>query len=453
MKKISTKLSVAMFVLTVVVLAFVGATVIINICVDYYKEFDNSVSLVFETDAFASVCERAKGDKDIIFEYITQNEAVLCRDSKKECYILQDSNIVKSTVSGGIVEYTPNLLAVLSGGVSGGNDITKGKPDFAVHTGYGTILYVRDTCEDLYSQIANISVLFLQALVIGVLFTIILGFVISKRLTKSLKLLEEGARNMQKGDFLPVQVKSRDEVGSLCEVFNEMGEQIQSDFDRFEKIEKSRREFVANVSHELKTPITVIKSYAETLRDLQADADTQKQFLTVIDSEADKMSDIVTQLLKISRLEGEGAVSEYVDVNALVSEILEELCFNIKEKRLSVLISGKCTLLTDTQKVKTILLNLITNAIKYSEQDGEINICLTDGKISVIDCGIGIGESDLPHIFERFYRTDKARGRDTGGTGLGLAIAKECADIIGATLTVKSVPFESTEFTLEFENE
>lgn len=454
MKKISTKLTLAMLCLTVAVLAFVGAALILSMTLDYYRDFTHTVELLFETDRFAQVCEDAAGDKDVIFKYVTDNEAVLCSNSNKECYVLINGNIVKSSVSGGLVELSDNLRAVLDGGVSTECTLTSDALDFAVHTGYGTVLYIRDTRAELYAQIRSTTFLFLQALALGVVLALVLSIVISRRLTASLKKLEQGARLMRGGKFRRVETASKDEVGALCTVFNEMGEQIQADYAEFERIESSRREFVANVSHELKTPLTVIKSYSQTLSAMDVDRDTSREFLGIIDSEIDRMTGIVAQLLKLSQLESKSTVlSESVDIGALVSELLSTLDIKIKEKSVDVTVTGGCTLTSDRNKIKTILLNLISNAVKYCNEGGKVEIEMDRHSVRVRDNGIGISKEDLPRVFERFYRTDKARGRDTGGTGLGLAIAKECADSIGATLSVQSVQHKYTEFKLEFNND
>ena len=278
------------------VLSFVGVMLIINMTLDYHRDFDRAVTAVFENNSFATAKENGI---DAIEQYILSEWDGLCRDSDKEYYILSNGNIVKSSKRGGIVEMTSNLKVVLSGGVSRTPDITSDALDYAINTGNGVVVYILDTKTDLYASLKNIAFLFIQALFIGILIAALLSFIISKRLTASLGRLEEGAKRMSKGDFTAITVKSRDEVANLCDVFNEMGKQIQNDFNEFERVEKSRREFVANVSHELKTPLTVIKSYSETLCSTKVDADTEHQFLSVINSEVDRMTDIVGQLLKV----------------------------------------------------------------------------------------------------------------------------------------------------------
>lgn len=453
MKKISTKLNLAMLLITAAVLAFVGIALMINMTLGYYRNFGRTVSLVFESERFHDICRDFDGDIAPLVEYLDSMESVLCQNSQKDYYILKDGNVVKSSRTGGILKMTDNLRSVLNGGYSSDRDITSDALDFAFSPGRGVVVYVIDTRRELYSQLRDVSALFLQALIIGVALAAALSFIISKKLTASIKKLEEGARGMSRGQFSKIEVKSRDEIGSLCRVFNDMGEQIQNDFDEFERAEAAQREFVANVSHELKTPLTVIKSYTQTLRNLDVDRKTADSFLSTVENEADRMAGIVGQLLHLSRLEQQTAAKEETELFSLCSDVANSLKIESEKKGLVVYITGGCTVLSDRELIRTVIYNLMSNAVKYSRPGGEISIKITDGdrpEISVFDNGEGIPPQDIEHIFERFYRVDKARARGTGGTGLGLAIAKKSAENMGASLSVKSEPGKYTEFTLKF---
>ena len=453
MKKISTKLNLAMLLVSFSVLAFVGAALIFNIVLGYYRDFENAMTLVFQSERFYDICRDFDGDIQPVIDYLDASENVLCQNSEKNYYILKDGNIIKSSHTGGILKMTDNLKQVLQGGYSSDRDITSDALDFAFNIGRGYTVYVADTRRELFSQIRDIAILFAQALMIGFALAAALGFIISKRLTASIKKLEKGALDMSHGNFSKIEIKSRDEIGSLCKVFNEMGEQIQNDFDEFEKAEAAQREFVANVSHELKTPLTVIKSYSQTLRKVETDAQTRNRFLTTIDNETDRMTQIVSQLLYLSKLEQQPVVNESLSLFELCSQIAGSLRIESDKKGLFVYITGDCIVYSDRELIKTIIYNLLSNAIKYSHPGGDINITVKDkpyAAVCVKDNGCGISPEDMEHIFERFYRVDKARGRNTGGTGLGLAIAKQSAAMINATLTVKSKQGEFSEFTLKF---
>ncbi len=248
-----------MLLVTAAVLAFVGAALIINIMLGYYRNFERTVTLVFENERFFNICRGFDGDISPLLEYLEASDSVLNQNSQRDYYILKDGNVIKSSRTGGILKMTSNLKQVLDGGYSTDRDLTSDALDFAFSLGDGYTVYVVDTRGELFSQLRDVSLLFLQALLFGVALAALLSFFISKRLTASIKKLEKGARDMSRGQFSEIEVKTHDEIGSLCTVFNEMGRQIQNDFDEFERAERAQREFVANVSHELKTPLTVIK--------------------------------------------------------------------------------------------------------------------------------------------------------------------------------------------------
>ena len=228
------------------------------------------------------------------------------------------------------------------------------------------------------------------------------------------------------------------------------------DITNQQKLENARREFVANVSHELRTPLTTVKSYAETLMDMPIDdKDTQNRFLATIAAEADRMTRIVKDLLTLSRLdEGQYQVKpfERVNLSELVSDIVEKMFFAAKEKHQEMSLSAKKTpiyVMTDRDKLEQVIINIVSNAVKYTHENGKIEISIEkvykDAYIKVRDNGIGIPKENLPRIFERFYRVDNARSRETGGTGLGLAIAKQIMNQLGGNITISSTYGEGTD--------
>lgn len=231
---------------------------------------------------------------------------------------------------------------------------------------------------------------------------------------------------------------------------------VVHDITNQQKLENARREFVANVSHELRTPLTTIKSYAETLMDMDIDdKDTQNRFLGTIANEADRMTRIVKDLLTLSRLdEGQYQIKpfERVNLSGLVSEIVEKMFFAAKEKHQEITLRAKKTpiyAMTDCDKLEQVIINIISNAVKYTPENGKIEVSCEkvykDAYIKVRDNGIGIPAENLPRIFERFYRVDNARSRGTGGTGLGLAIAKQIMNQLGGNITINSTYGEGTE--------
>lgn len=223
------------------------------------------------------------------------------------------------------------------------------------------------------------------------------------------------------------------------------------------RLDNMRKEFVADVSHELKTPITSIMGYSDTLLECEYDEETRKKFLTVISSEARRMAKLVTDLLTLSRYDNKKVTQEVTsfDLGELVKKCQEKLRFEIEKKGHNVecfVTASVPPVIADKYGIERVILNILSNAIKYTPDNGTIKVYVgfvyNDAYIKVIDNGIGIPESDLTRIFERFYRVDKARSRELGGTGLGLSIAKEILDKNKGSIDIKSKVGKGTEVVI-----
>lgn len=229
---------------------------------------------------------------------------------------------------------------------------------------------------------------------------------------------------------------------------------VIQDITEHVKLDNMQKEFVADVSHELKTPITSIMGYADTLLEGEYEKETQDKFLNVIASEARRMARLVTDLLTLSRYDSnkKGTQKESFDLGDLVKRCQEKLGIEIQKKNHNVscfVTADVPPVYADKYDIERVVLNILTNSIKYTPEGGEIKIYVgfvyNDAYIKVFDNGIGIPEEDLNRIFERFYRVDKARTREMGGTGLGLSIAKEILDKNGGSIDIKSVVGQGTE--------
>lgn len=227
------------------------------------------------------------------------------------------------------------------------------------------------------------------------------------------------------------------------------------DITEMRKLETMRRDFVANVSHELKTPLTSIKGFVETLLSgALSDKENSRHFLEVIRNHTDRLSSLIDDLLDLSHIESKEIKLD--DRKFHVKDLMDEVLFafksQVKKKGVDVEnnISPDLLLKADKQKIEQVFTNLIDNAIKFNKQNGSINIYsvpLGDSlKIIVEDSGIGIPERDLGRIFERFYRVDKARSRELGGTGLGLAIVKHIIELHKGSVGVESVEGLGSKF-------
>lgn len=229
------------------------------------------------------------------------------------------------------------------------------------------------------------------------------------------------------------------------------------DITTLRQLEKMRQDFVANVSHELRTPISTIKGYAETLLDgALDDRDNARDFLKIICSDADRLAKLIEDLLDLSKIES-GKLELHlnrIDLGPMIQQAVGHFRNQIHTKSLSVAIDiqkGLPDVLAEEGLIAQVLLNLIDNAVKYSDENGKIMISAHPDqgfvRLDISDTGIGIPQEDIPRVFERFYRVDKARSRELGGTGLGLAIVKHIIQAHHGDVTVKSILGKGSAFS------
>ncbi len=234
---------------------------------------------------------------------------------------------------------------------------------------------------------------------------------------------------------------------------------VLHDVTEQERLEKMRKDFVANVSHELRTPLTSIKSYAETLLDGGVeDKEDVDRFLGVINSEADRMTRLVKDLLQLSRLDNQQIqwYMEEISFVQLVKDTVDKMEMEAmaKDQTLKSYVLGEVPdIEADYGRLEQVVINILGNAIKYTPEGGQITVYIgrtvNDVYMKISDTGIGIPEEDLPRIFERFYRVDKARSREMGGTGLGMAIAKEIVEAHSGSILLESEIGKGTEVTVK----
>ncbi|MFA7468627.1 MAG: ATP-binding protein [Desulfotomaculaceae bacterium] len=243
----------------------------------------------------------------------------------------------------------------------------------------------------------------------------------------------------------------RDQSGALNGVVA-----VMHDISQIRKLEKIRTEFVDNVSHELKTPVTAIKGFTETLLDgAMYQQETCREFIEIIDNETARLSRLVHDLLDLSKIESKQMQikTNPVDINEIVRDTVAKLRGQIDSSGLELKLSlpGKPVITkANSDMIDQVLINLIDNAMKYTHTAGKIEVEVAqddqNAVIRVRDNGIGIPAMDLDRIFERFYRVDKTRSRAMGGTGLGLSIVKHIVDLHGGTVGVQSTPGVGSEF-------
>ena len=232
---------------------------------------------------------------------------------------------------------------------------------------------------------------------------------------------------------------------------------VMHDISELIRLERVRKDFVANVSHELRTPITSIRGFSETLMDGAIhDEEAAMQFLEIIHGESVRLETLIEDLLDLSKIEKEGYTLrlQSVSVQDVIERSIRSVSGRIKNREMTI--ESHCpaglTVKGDPERLVQILVNLLANAVSYSKPGTPIRVVASVSggmaSIAVADKGIGIPTADLPRLFERFYRVDRARSRDSGGTGLGLSIVKHLVDLHGGTIFVESEPGKGSTFTV-----
>jgi len=301
------------------------------------------------------------------------------------------------------------------------------------------------------------SLLFLQnnmvLLFVGVaLAAVIAGMVFSRVLTQPISDMTRVIKSMSKGDLgVRAQVKGSGEIRQLALAFNSMSDQLES-------LNQTRNQFVSNASHELKTPLATMKIMIESLiYQPDLDPELRTEFLSDVNQEINRLSSIVSDLLTLvhadsrtTRLNRERmSLAEVVkDTQHRLAPIAEQ-----NGQEISLNLTDSCDMYADKAKLQQVVYNLMENAVKYTPKNGWVKVGLQrvgrNAVLTVTDSGNGIPRDSLPHIFERFYRVDKARGRESGGTGLGLSIVQQYVNLHGGNVSVASEEGQGAVFTVE----
>lgn len=315
----------------------------------------------------------------------------------------------------------------------------------------GLVLFSSST-DELISNLNNLQSIILRFFGIAAFICLAVAMYFSGLITQPIKKLTESIQKMGQGDFsVRVEEKGSSEIKDLSRTFNNMSEKL-------ENLEKSRNQFISNASHELKTPLATMKILLENIiyQD-DMDPDIAREFLTDINKEIDRLNSVVNDLLTLVSLDDKSITLkiESFSLSELVSDISKktDLLAEKRNQTLNMDIEPNIVISADSAKLHHIFYNLIDNAIKYTGEGGTIDISLhSNGKIAVFkvkDNGPGIPKEDLKSIFDRFYRVDKARSRDTGGTGLGLSIVNQMVMIHNGRIYVDSDLGKGTEFIVE----
>ena len=279
---------------------------------------------------------------------------------------------------------------------------------------------------------------------------IILMFIFSRALTKRITELAKATRIVSEGDYdHRIPVSGHDELSELGTEFNSLTA-------RLKETEELRRRFVSDASHELKTPLASIRLLSDSIVNSEnMDAETMRDFVNDIESEAERLQRTTEKLLSLSRIDsGASLTRERVDLRKVVEKTLRLLHPLAKENRVTIAteLQKDCFVWGNEDLLYRVIFNLAENAVKYNMPGGTVDILLKSEEDEVIltveDTGIGIPDEDLPHIFTRFYRVDKARSTDAGGSGLGLSIAHDAVKLHGGDIAVEKCAEGGTRFVV-----
>lgn len=291
---------------------------------------------------------------------------------------------------------------------------------------------------------------FLISMGAAIIIAVILVYIFSLRLTRPLKQIKNAASRIASGEFEKrLDIKTKDEIGDLARTFNQMAVALQN-------IEEMRRGFVANVSHELRTPMTSIRGFVDGILDGTIPMERQNHYLTIVRDETIRLNRLVNDLLDLAKMEaGEVKLNPTVwDINELVRKCVIKLESLLLQKGLAVdadFEQEDLLVKADSDSIERVILNLMHNAIKFTPAGGKISIITRKHRdkveVMVKDTGVGIEQSDLDMVWDRFYKVDKSRSMDKTGTGLGLAIVRNIINEHKQDIWVESKPGEGTAFT------
>lgn len=322
----------------------------------------------------------------------------------------------------------------------------------------------------IYSPMHNLNELLssiqFHIVLLGLFVLVLTLFIIdwlSASIAKPLKAMEETASALAQGNYgVRVEVRSDDEVGQLGKSLNTLAQDLNTLVRQTEATEKMRRDFIANVSHELRTPITIIRGYNEALMDYGAvtDCETTIKYLLLINDETIRLERLIKDLLDLSRLQsGNTALeTERIPLNAISKSVVTMLWQQADQRGVALRLgeNDPVEIRANGDRLIQLLVILIDNAIRYTPPGGQVTVSVKaeeNGAVLIIeDTGVGIPVSDLPHIWERFYKVDKAHTRSGPGTGtgIGLALAKQIIELHGATAEVDSRLGQGTVFKISF---
>ena len=314
---------------------------------------------------------------------------------------------------------------------------------YAVLLDNGTVLRVATNAQSIWSVFMSAAPIIALIILLIIAICIFLSHMLTKQLLLPIEMMAE---NLEDSDY-----------ESPYKELDPLAEMLRSQHADILAAAKARQDFTANVSHELKTPLTAISGYAELLDGGMVGEEQQKHFYQEIRKNADRLIALINDIIRLSDLDRKGHEPSFgvIDLYEVVKECMDELTVNAKQRNVNISLDGEsCNVHGSKDMLKELVENLAQNAIRYNNVGGKVWVSVTkrDGRsvLTVKDNGIGIPASEQERIFERFYRVDKSRSKATGGTGLGLAIVKHIVEIHDAKIELDSAPGVGTTISVLF---
>lgn len=397
--------------------------------------------------------ERLNSEIEILDEYL--DASFLYVDNNFDIYIVSNdidskwlgqklnSKSIESVMNGEIITIEGTMSGIFQKPV-----FTVGYPVNVDNNIRGAIFMntpMTELQETMYDAYSIILLFMCIACIIG----FILIYISSKKISRPLLEMNNAAKIISSGDFEKrLNVKSNDEIGQLADSFNEMAESLYEQ-------ERRRREFISNISHDLRSPLTSMRGFLQAIIDGTIPEEKQEHYLNIILDESERLAILANNILDINKLEEPEKKLEITEFD--LNELIRKTVFNFETRVINKNISMKITFAEDKtivkadyEKIQRVIYNLIDNSVKFTDNDGKITIetSLKENKVfvSVKDTGRGISLEDQKRIFDRFYKVDASRGEDKKGSGLGLSIVKEFIKAHGENITLKSELNKGCEF-------
>ncbi|WP_002204453.1 sensor histidine kinase [Bacillus cereus] len=424
----------------------------------YYSLVNNRVN-----EEMTALLKRGNSHRDVLEKYfdrqtishvaLMESEAettVIITNAHKE--VLAKSNEINTTIKKhieGMQTRTDHDGAIIENHWKTSNYICTVSPIVVAGKTKGYVYMFLGT-ESIEEMVNGLTRQFIIAGVITFLLTAITIFLLSRLLTKPLLHMKQATEKMSKGDLsVSLTTTRNDEIGELAS-------SIQTLANDLHYMKTERSEFLASVAHELRTPLTYVRGYADIALKESTPPEQRLQYLSIIKDESDYITNLVQDLFSLAQMEKHNFFIQVKEVHlhTFLTRMTEKVNAMYKERHIKVSFTCPPSLLVnlDEQRFEQVVVNILNNAYRHSKEHSHIHISVTEEhkriSIKIEDEGEGIPSEDLPHIFDRFYRVDKARSRATGGTGLGLSIVKEIVELHGGNITATSEVGHGSCFTI-----